>query len=73
MPIHLPQTGDFQVVAVFSLVVLGALCARYWRATLAVAAAVLIVAGLIALNVVLDLRVLHQLAGYLHDIRQVFG
>jgi hypothetical protein len=73
MPIHLPHPGDLQVVAVFSLVVLGALCVRYWRATLAVATAMVIVAGLIALNVVLDLRILHQLGEYLHDIRQVFG
>jgi hypothetical protein len=73
MPIHLPHPGDAQVVAVFSLVVLGALSARYWRVTLAIATTVLIAAGLIALNVILDIRVLHQLTEYLHDIREVFG
>jgi hypothetical protein len=73
MPAYLPHSGDDQAIAVLGIGFLGLLCARYWRITLAIAAALLIGAGLVALNVILDLRVLHQVIGYLHELRHLFG
>ncbi|HEX3711457.1 MAG TPA: hypothetical protein VHV09_01585 [Trebonia sp.] len=73
MPAYLPHSGDYQAIAVLGIGFLGILCARYWRVTLAIATALLIAAGLITLNVILDLRVLHQVIGYLHDVRDLFG
>jgi hypothetical protein len=66
MPVYLPHSSDFQVLAVFGIVVLVVLCARFWRVVLAAVAALLIAAGLIALSVVLDLRLLHFVTGFLH-------
>jgi hypothetical protein len=65
MPVYLPHSGDFQVIAVFGIVVLAILCARFWRVVLALVAALLIVAGLVALDVILDLRLVHFVIGLL--------
>ena len=69
MPVYLPHSGDYQAIALVGVGFLGLLCARYWRVTLTVVAALLISAGLIALNVIVDLRLLHLLLGYLHELR----
>jgi hypothetical protein len=73
MPAYLPHSGDEQAIAVLGIGFLGLLCARYWRVTLTIATALLIGAGLVALNVILDLRVLHQVIGYLQELRRLFG
>jgi len=72
MPIYLSHSGDYQVIALVGVGFLGLLCARYWRVTLAVVTALLIGAGLIALNVIVDLRVLHQAIGWLDQLRRLF-
>jgi hypothetical protein len=69
MSAYFPHTGDFQAIAFISIGFLAILCARYWRITLTILVALLIGAGLIALNVIVDLRVLHSVIGYLHDLR----
>ena len=71
MPVYLPHSGNFQVIAVFGLIVRVVLCARFRRATLTIIAALLIGAGLIALNVIVDLRLLHLVAGLLHWLGRV--
>ena len=71
MPVYLPHSADSQAIAFLGVGFLVILCARYWRVTLAIVAALLIGAGLIALNVILDLRVLHQLIGFLGELRHV--
>jgi hypothetical protein len=48
------------LIALLVIVVVG-LCAQYWRIMFAIAAALIIVAGLIQLNVIIDLRILHHL------------
>jgi hypothetical protein len=68
MPVILPHSGDFQVIAVFSIGLLVVLCARYWRVTLAIVTALLIGAGLVALNVIVDVRLLHMVIGFLHGL-----
>jgi hypothetical protein len=71
MPVYLPHSADYQAITFLGIGFLGILCARYWRITLAIVAALLIGAGLIALNVILDLRVLHQVIGFLAELRHV--
>ena len=71
MPVYLPHSGNFQVIAVFGFIVLVVLCARFWRVTLTIIAALLIWAGLITLNVIVDLRLLHAAAGFLHWLGRV--
>jgi hypothetical protein len=65
MPVHI-------LIVLLAIVVIG-LCARYWRVFAAIAAALIITAGLVALNVIVDVRVVHHLVGYLHEVRQFFG
>jgi hypothetical protein len=71
MPVILPHSGDYQVIALFSIGLLVVLCARYWRATLAIVTALLIGAGLIALNVIVDLRLLHMVTSFLDGLGRV--
>ena len=71
MPVHLPHSGNFQVIAVVGFIVLVVLCARFWRVTLTIVAALLIGAGLVALNIIVDLRLLHAAAGFLHWLGRV--
>jgi hypothetical protein len=69
MSAYFPHSGADQAIAVIGIGFLAILCARYWRSTLTIAAALAIAAGLIALNVIVDLRALHTVVGYLHDLR----
>jgi len=68
MPVHLFLSTDDQVVMAFFAVVFTGICVRYWRITLAVLAGLLIGAGLIALSVIIDLHIIHDITAYLHDV-----
>jgi hypothetical protein len=71
MPIHLLHSASDQaVIALFGIVFTG-LCVRYWRVTLAILAALLIGAALIALSVIVDLHMIHGIAGYLHKLGDI--
>jgi hypothetical protein len=60
------------LIFLLAIVVIG-LCARYWRIFAAIAVALSITAGLVALNVIVDVRVLHHLIGYLVEVRHYLG
>jgi hypothetical protein len=60
------------LIFLLAIVVIG-LCARYWRIFAAIAAALIITAGLVALNVIVDVRVLHHLIGYVLEVRHYLG
>jgi hypothetical protein len=67
MPIHLLHSDGGQAITLFALIV-GGICVRYWRITLSIAAALLIGTALIALSVITDLHITHQVTMYLHDL-----
>ena len=70
MPIHLLHSDGGQAIALFALIV-GGICVRYWQITLSIAAALLICAALIALSVITDLHIAHQITMYLRDLGRV--
>jgi hypothetical protein len=70
MPVHLLHAGDDQAVALL-VIILGVLAARRWRTARAVAAALLIGAGLMALTATVDLYILHQVTGYLSRLGRI--
>jgi len=72
MPIHHLHSDGGQAIALFALIV-GGICARYWRITLSVVAALLICCALIALSVITDLHVAHQVTMYLRDLGRFAG
>jgi hypothetical protein len=72
MPVHLLHSGDDQAI-VLLVIIFGALCARRWHITRAVVTALLIGAGLISLTVIVDLYILHQIAGYLTKLGHIIG
>jgi hypothetical protein len=72
MPVHLLQSGDDQAI-VLLVITVGALCARRWRITRTTVTALLIGAGLIGLTVVVNLYILHYIAGYLTKLGHVIG
>ncbi len=65
MPVHV-------LIVLLAIVVIG-LCARLWRILSAIASALIITAGVVALLVIVDLRILHMVIGYLVDLRHFFG
>ena len=72
MPIHHLHSDGGQAIALFALIVAG-ICARYWRITLSIVAALLICCALIALSVITDLHVAHQVTMYLHALGRFAG
>jgi hypothetical protein len=62
-----------QVLIVLLAIVVVGLCARFWRILSAIAAALIITAGLVALNFIVDVRVLHALVGYMTGLRHFIG
>jgi hypothetical protein len=72
MPIHLLHSGDGQAIALLVLIVSG-ICVRYWRITLSIAAALLICTAFIALSVITDLRITHEVTMYLRDLGRIVG
>ena len=72
MPIHLLHSDGGQAIAVL-VVIVGGICVRYWRITLAIAAALLIGSALIALSVITDLHIAHQVTLYLRDLGRIVG
>jgi hypothetical protein len=68
MPSHLfNSASDQAVIALFGIVLAG-LCVRYWRITATILAALLLCAALIALSVIVDLHVIHEITGCLHRL-----
>jgi hypothetical protein len=68
MPSHLfSSASDQAVIALFGIVFAG-LCVRYWRIMRTILAALLLCAALIALSVIVDLRIIHEITGYLHHL-----
>jgi len=67
MPIHLLHSDGGQAFALFALIV-GCICVRYWRITISIAAALLIGSALIALSVITDLHIVHQVTVFLRDL-----
>jgi len=72
MPNHLLHSDGGQAIALLVFIV-GGICARYWRITLSVVAALLICCALIALSVITDLHVAHQVTMYLRDLGRFAG
>jgi len=72
MPIHLLHSDGGQAIALLVLIV-GGICVRYWRITLSIAAALLIGTALIALGVITDLRIAHEVIMYLRDLGRIVG
>ena len=72
MPNHLLHSDGGQTIALLVLIV-GGICVRYWRITLSIAAALLISTALIALSVVTDLHIAHQVTMYLRDLGRIVG
>jgi hypothetical protein len=72
MPIHLLHSDGGQAIALFAVIV-GGICVRYWQITLSIMAALLIGTALIALSVLTDLHIAHQVTMYLHDLGRVVG
>ena len=72
MPVHLLQSGDDQAIALL-VIIAGALCAKRWRISRATVTALLIGAGLIGLTVLVDLYILHYIAGYLTKLGHIIG
>jgi hypothetical protein len=73
MPSHLLHSAHFfsasdQALIALSGIVFTGLCVRYWRITLTILAALLLGAALIALSVVVDLHIIREITGYLHDL-----
>ena len=67
MPIHLLHSAGGQAFALFALIA-GGICVRYWRIMLSIAAALLIGSAMIALSVITDLHVAHQVTMFLRDL-----
>jgi hypothetical protein len=67
MPIHLLHSDGGQTITLFALIA-GGICARYWRITLSIVAALLICTALIALSVITDLHLAHQVTMYLRAL-----
>ena len=59
MPNHLLHSDGGQAIALFVFIV-GGICVRYWRITLSIVAALFIGTALIALSVITDLHIAHQ-------------
>ena len=72
MPNHLLHSDGGQTIALLVLIV-GGICVRYWRITLSIAAALLIGTALIALSVITDLHIAHQVTMYLRDLGRGVG
>jgi galactitol-specific phosphotransferase system IIC component len=72
MPNHLLHSDGGQAIALLVLIVSG-ICVRYWRITLAIAAALLIGTALVALSVITDLHIAHQFSMYLRDLGRAVG
>jgi hypothetical protein len=72
MPIHLLHSDGGQAIALLVIIV-GGICVRYWRITLSIAAALLISTALIALSVVTDLHIAHEVTMYLRDLGRIVG
>jgi hypothetical protein len=72
MPIHLLHSDGGQAIALFALIV-GGICVRYWRITLAIAAALFIGTALIALSVITDLHIAHQVTMHLRELGRIVG
>src|ERR1700722_137467 len=70
MPIHLLHSDGGQAFALFAIII-GGICVRYWRITLSIAAALLIGSALIALSVITDLHIAHQVTMYLRDLGRI--
>jgi hypothetical protein len=67
MPIKFLHSGDEQALALLIILFCG-FCARHWRTVLAIVAVLLIGITLIVLNVILDLRIMHEITAYLHNL-----
>ena len=72
MPNHLLHSDGGQAIALLALIV-GGICVRYWRITLSIVAALFIGTALIALSVITDLHITHQVTLYLHDLGRIVG
>jgi hypothetical protein len=72
MPVHLLHSGDDQAIALLVIIFAG-LWARHSRIARAVITALFICAGLIALTVIVDLHILHQVTGYLTKLGHIIG
>ena len=72
MPNHLLHSDGGQAIALLALIV-GGICVRYWRITLSIVAAVFIGTALIALSVITDLHIAHQVTMYLRDLGRIVG
>jgi hypothetical protein len=72
MPIHLLHSDGGQAIALFAVIV-GGICVRYWRITLSILAALFIGTALIALSVIADLHIAHQVTLYLRDMGRIVG
>jgi uncharacterized membrane protein len=72
MPIHLLHSDGGQAITLFALIA-GGICARYWRITLSIVAALLICGALIALCVITDLHAAHHVTTYLRDLGRAAG
>ena len=70
MPNHLLHSDGGQAIALLALIV-GGICVRYWRVVLSIAAALLIGSVLIALSVIADLHIAHQVTLYLRDLGRI--
>jgi multisubunit Na+/H+ antiporter MnhB subunit len=70
MPVHLLLAGDDQAI-VLLVIIFGVLVVRRWRVTRAIVTALLIGAGLVALTVIVDLYILHQITGYLSKLGHI--
>jgi hypothetical protein len=68
MPSHLLHAGSDQAVIAFFAIIFTALCVRYWRITLTIVGALLLGAALIALSVIVDLHLIHEITSYLHSL-----
>ena len=72
MPIHLLHSDGGQAIALFALIV-GGIFVRYWRITLSIMAALFIGTALIALGVIADLHIAHQVTLYLREMGRIVG
>jgi len=72
MPVHLLHSDGGQAIALLVLIV-GGICVRYWHIALSIAAALLIGTALIALSVITDLHIAHQVTTYLCDLGRIAG
>ncbi len=73
LSVHLLHSGGDQAITALLVLILGGLCARHWRITLAIIAALLIGAALIALSVIADFYMVREITGYLHRLGHLIG